>query len=41
MPTLTYNRPKNVIIKQVLILNIMYNIFNIRDTEVVYITKLL
>jgi hypothetical protein len=35
MPTPGYNRAKSVIIKNAIILNIMHDIFNIRDTEVV------
>ena len=33
--TLTYNRATSVIIKNAIILNIIHNIFNIRETEVV------
>ena len=40
MPTVTYNWANNVIINNVIILNIIHNIFNRRDTEVVmYNTK--
>jgi lipoprotein signal peptidase len=35
MPTLTYNRANSVIIKNVIMLNIIHNIFNLLDTEVV------
>ena len=35
MPTLTYNRANYVIIKNSITLNIIHNIFNLRDTEVV------
>ena len=35
MPTPGYNRAKSVIIKNAILLNIMHDIFNIRDTEVV------
>ena len=34
MFTLTYNRANSVIIKNAIILNIIYNIFDVRDTEV-------
>ena len=34
-PTLTHNRANIVIIKNTIILNIIYNVFNLRDTEVV------
>jgi hypothetical protein len=33
-PTLTYNRENIVIFKNPIILNIMHNMFNLRDTEV-------
>ena len=35
MPSLTYNRANSVIIKNVIMLNIIHNIFNLLDTEVV------
>jgi len=35
MTTTTYNRANNVIIKNAIILNIIHNIFYVRDTEVV------
>jgi len=35
MPTPGYNRAKSVIIKNAIILNIMHDIFNNRETEVV------
>jgi len=35
MPTLTYNRASRVIKENATILNIIHNIFNLRDTEVV------
>jgi hypothetical protein len=34
IPTLTYNQTNSVIIKNDIILNIIHNIFNPRDTEV-------
>jgi len=34
-PTLTYNRENSVIIKNPIILNIIHNVFNLRDAEVV------
>ena len=35
MSTLTYNQANSVITKNTIILNIIHNIFNLRDTEVV------
>jgi len=35
MPALTYNQANSVITKNAIILNIIHNIFNLRDTEVV------
>ena len=35
MSTLTYNRANSLTLKSVIILNIIHNIFNLRDTEVV------
>jgi hypothetical protein len=35
MPTLTYNRVNSVIIKNDIIVSIIHNLFNFRDTEVV------
>ena len=35
MPTLTYNQANSVITKNAIILNIIHNIFNLRDTEIV------
>ena len=35
MSSITYNQENSVIIKNAIILNIMHNIFNLRDTEVV------
>ena len=35
MSTLTYNQENSVITKNTIILNIIHNIFNLRDTEVV------
>ena len=34
MPNLTYNWVSSVVIKNALILNIIHNIFNLRNTEV-------
>jgi hypothetical protein len=36
MRTLTYNRENNIITKNAIILNTMHNIFNLRDTEMLY-----
>ena len=35
MPNFAYNRANSVIIKNAIILYIIHNIFNVRDTEVV------
>ena len=35
MPALTYNQANSTITKNAIILNIIHNIFNLRDTEVV------
>jgi hypothetical protein len=34
LPALTYNRAESVIIKNAMILTIIHNIFNLRDTQV-------
>jgi hypothetical protein len=34
MVTLTYNPEKSIIIKDAIILNLMHNTFNLRDTDV-------
>jgi predicted transcriptional regulator len=42
MSTLTYNQANSIITKNAIILNIIHNIFNLRDTEIdVYILIIL